>query len=140
MLRILLLLRDDLLDLRNLGLDVVAVAPQPGQGAPRLPLPVVPHEPDRGLGQQPAQEEEHQAGAAEGEGVELHRHHQAQAQRRQRAQVVGEAVEASQLLAVPDQADLWNRICLLVQDTRESYLRQQGVTGLHDKVACQGEH
>ena len=99
------------------------MASEPGKGFPCLLLPVVPHEPDRGLGEQPAQEEEEHAGAAEGEGVELDGHHQAQAQRRQRAHVVGEAVEASQLLAVPDQADLWNRICLLVQDTRESYLR-----------------
>ena len=65
-----------------------------------------PHEPDRGLRQPPAEEEEQDTGAAEGEGVVLHRHHQAQAQRRQRAHVVGEAVQASQLLAVSDQADL----------------------------------
>ena len=58
---------------------------------------IFPHEPE---------EEEHQAGAAEGEGVVLHRHHQAQAQPQQRAQVVGEAVQTSQQLPVPDQADL----------------------------------
>ena len=65
-----------------------------------------PHEPDRGLGQPPAEEEEQDTGAAEGEGVVLHRHHQAQAQPQQRAQVVGEAVQATQGLTVPDQADL----------------------------------
>ena len=102
----LLLLRDNLLDLRNLWLNVIFPAPEPGQGPPCLLLLVVPHQPDRGLGQPPAEEEEHQAGAAEGEGVILHRHHQAQAQPQQRAQVVGEAVQASQQLPVPDQADL----------------------------------
>ena len=65
-----------------------------------------PHKPDRGLGQPPAQEEEDNTWAAEGEGVVLYRHHQAQAQPQQRAQVVGEAVQAAKYLTMADQADL----------------------------------
>ena len=71
-----------------------------------LTLPASPHEPDRGLWQEPAQEEEEDTGQAQGGIVEVEGGDQANAETQQPAQAGAALVEGGQRIPVADEANL----------------------------------
>ena len=81
------------LEVLHLRSNVVVVTPEPGECLPGLTLSASPHEPDRGLGQQPAEEEEDDTGEAEGWVVEVDGDDQANAETKHPANVDTVSVE-----------------------------------------------
>ena len=85
---------NNLLELLHLRLDVILDSPEPGQSEASVALSAPPHEPDRGLGQQPAEEEEEDTEEGQGGVVEVEGDDQAQAETQQPAQADAAGVES----------------------------------------------
>ena len=92
-LRNIVILSNNLLELLHLRLDVIPDSPEPGQSEASVALSSPPHEPDRGLGQQPAEEEEEDTEEGQGGVVEVEGDDQTQAEPQQPAQADAAGVE-----------------------------------------------
>ena len=92
-LRNIVILSNNLLELLHLRLDVILDSPEPGQSEASVALSAPPHEPDRGLGQQPAEEEEEDTEEGQGGVVEVDGDDQAHTETQQPAHVDTVSVE-----------------------------------------------
>ena len=81
------------LEVLHLRSNVVVVTAEPGECLPGLALSASPHQPDRGLWQQPAQEEEEDTEEGQGGVVEVEGDDQTQAEPQQPAQADAAGVE-----------------------------------------------
>ena len=94
------------LEFLHLRSNVVVVTPEPGECLPGLTLSASPHEPDRGLGQQPAEQEEEDTEDAQGGVVEVEGDDQANAETQEPAQAGAALVKGGQRIPVADEANL----------------------------------
>ena len=84
---IIVLLRNNFLQLVHLRFDVILDSPEPRQSQASIPLPSSPHEPNRGLWQEPTETEEDDTEEAEGGVMEVDGDDQANTETQQKANV-----------------------------------------------------